>query len=270
MSKYLRKWEKKYRCMAPYDEATGKFARDPLTQEEIEANKELDKDERRGSMCENDLYIACQGKDMIYDYDSTTSTMEAHFDSRIRGRNIVEIIYNEHLGNFKKDFVGMEWEDKYRAINALDNPVMNHIQDNSSELWFRFNGNKHMDYIAKLMKAKKPMASTSPFSVKYLPEHQAKLAEKRKKKREENLRFHDYEMPKHYWDDIKTEVPRLAKLNKCKIDVALNSLYESFGKKVKVDLIAEADKNNYKINHYIHKIGKWNAFVKFSKTLTKF
>ena len=249
----MTKWKDEYRCAAPYNETTGEFPRDD-----------------EGNLSEEDVYIVCAGQDMIYDYDSGKSILIAHFD---RGRKVASEIYKKLYQDFEKKFIKTEkpkkegeeskeytdWEKFYKYVNSLNLDIINHIQENDQELWFHFNGNKHIEEIA--MKAKKPKANKSPFNSQYLPSHKEKL----KAKKLEEARYVKYEMPKGYWDEMKTMLPSIAKKDGVKIDKVLERLYKSFGKKKKINFIAESDKNNYKINHYIHHLGFWDEFVNFVK-----
>lgn len=278
MSEYVsNKWKEKYRCKAVYDLETGEYIRNP-----------------DGSLDTNDIYIECQGDDQIYDYDSRKSIMEAYIASKQRGRRIISEIYKSVHDDFdsfvktKSSDVNeaesdeadepeeqevidgeeenqtqskiIDWGKLYSHINSLNNSLIYGIIELDNEIMFKFNGNKHMDTIAKFMKAKKPMASTTPFNVKFLPSHKVKLAQKKL----DNERYVDYQMPTGFWDVMRSViVPAMARKYECKIDKALEKCYQLFSKHKKTDFVKLADENNYKINHYIHSQGCWDEFIEF-------
>lgn len=172
MNEYLLKWKHKYRCRAIYDLTTGEYIRNP-----------------DGSLDGTDIYIECQNGDQIYDYDSRKSIMEAYITSKQRGRRIISEIYKMPYSDFdnfiknktnnrnnsgecdieiedeienQKETKIIDWDKLYVHINKLNNNMLFDIHEYNDEITFKFNGNKYMDTIAKIMKAKKPLASPSP------------------------------------------------------------------------------------------------------------
>lgn len=242
--KYVTKWKDEYRCVAPYDEETGQFPRDS-----------------KGNLSEEDIYIECANGDIIFDYASSKGILEAHINSRQRGRGIVSQLIGED--NFKKLPKYSDCGYGYYDYAGIKNDIILKVEENDQELWFYFNGNKHLDVIAKIMKAKKPKANTSPFNSQYLPSHKEKLEAKKL----EEARYVKYEMPKGYWDEMKVILPKLMKQKSMMMDKVLDDCYKKFGKEVKKNLIKDADENNYKINHYIHHLGLWDDFVNFTKQI---
>lgn len=251
----MLKHKEEHKCVAPYDLSTGQFPRN-----------------NDGSLADEDIYVECACGDMIFDYESGRGILEAHFDSRQRGRAIASGIYNGIYGDFNKRFVHIkkgkdgqedreetDWEGFYKHVNSLNLDIMNTIQDNDKELWFFFNDKKHYGDISKLMKAKKPKANTSPYNIQYLPAHKEKAAQKKL----DEARFVKYETPKGYYAEMDVLVKTLMKEKGKMLDKILDECYKKFGKQIKVNLIEDADKNNYKINHYIHYIGQWDNFVNY-------
>lgn len=238
----MLKWKEKYRCVAPYDLDTGQFLRD-----------------NDGSLSDEDIHIECFDRDMIYDYDSGKSILEAYFSNRQRGRRIVKELIGEEDSKLITTYSDCGYNYfEYDKVNSK-NLFIFKIQENDEELWFHFNGNKDLDKIAKIMKAKKPKANTSPYNVQYLPSHKEKAAQKKL----EEARFIKYEPPKGYYTEMDVLIKTLMKEKGKMLDKILGECYKKFGKQIKVNLIEDADKNNYKINHYIHYIGQWDNFVSF-------
>lgn len=254
MSEYLLKWKDKYRCMAEIDESTGEFTRHYNGQYEYDS-----------------IYITCNNEDQIYDVNSRKSILQAYITSVNRGHRIIKEIYQKYIANdFSERFEKVsdkgnprvDWDNFVSHVNSLNNDIMFDIQDLSCEVLFNFNGNKHIDIIAELLKAKKPMSNTSPFNVKYLPKHKEKLA----LRKAENDKYKKYDMPKGYWDEMKNIIlPTLAKRYKCKIDKVLDDCYKDYGKHIHKNLVKEAESNNLKVNHYIHSIGEWDNFIEYLK-----
>lgn len=249
MSNYMRKWSDTYRLRAPYDLTTGEFPRKKR------------KDNSDAELCTEDVYIECYNDDMIYDINSSKGILQAYFSSRQRGRKVVNQIVGDDFDKLitSESFNGYH-HNNYTQINQ-GNYIIFDISENDSELWFSFKGNKDLEYIAKLMKAKKPMSSKTPFNNKYLPSHKEKL----KLKRESELKYIKYDnMPKGYWDVMKNTIqPAIAKKHNMKIDQALKLAYVLFGQYKDVNFIIEAKNNNYKTNHYIHKLGLWDEFINY-------
>lgn len=246
-----------YRIKAIYNEETKEWLRN-----------------QDGSLDGTDIYIECASGDMIYDISPSKRVIQAYIGSIGRGNNILKSIYSDLLGGKLKKFEsivkskeGVERQvfdtDKLiKEINNIENCIIFNVVQNDSETQFDFNI-KDIKAIAKLMKAKKPMANTSAFNSKYLPSHKEKLAAKKL----EEARFVKYEMPKDYYKEISPLLLKICKNKSMKIDDTLTYCYREFGKKIKVKIIPEADKNNYKPMHYIHHLGRWGEFVDLISTL---
>lgn len=240
-----------YRLRAIYDESTGDWIRDGL-----------------GNLDGTDIYIECSNGDMIYDINSSKRVMQAYISSKNRGRNILKAIYTDilglDLGRFEtqvisKDgqpYVRFNIEDFINHFNSINDCIIFNIYENDLEIQFDFHLT-NIEPIAKLLKAKKPMASKTPFNSKYLPSHKDRLEAKRL----EEARFVKYEMPKGYWGEIKPLLFKIAKVKSLKVDDVYNYIYSEFSKIIGINIIKESDKNNYKPMHYIHYLGKWNEFL---------
>jgi len=256
MSEYLRKWESDYKCMSVVDLRTGEFPRN-----------------KSGGLDGTDIYIDCANKDMIYDYDSSNGTLVAYFTVKNRGRIILSKLYDlyeKDLSNFQRESITVD-EDGIESVKVLTNwaKFMAHIkekqypwgydiEENDEEMIFKFKGNKHIQDIAKLMKARKPFASPSPFNIKNLPSH----AIKQKEKREAESKYIKYVTPKGYYDEAKLLFNELVK-NGMKVKTVQEVVQAEFSKSQNRDFIQEAEDNNYKFNHYIHFLGLWDTYLKF-------
>jgi len=234
--------------------------------------------DKDGNLDGTDIYIECPYGDMIYDIDPSKRIMQAYITSIGRGRNILKVFYTDILGldlnkfntkanvkpKFDDDGNIISSEDKIvfdveaflQELNSIDKCVIYKIFENDEEVQFDFHLS-NIKPIAGLLKAKKPMATTSAYNSKYLPAHKEKLAADKL----EEARFVKYEMPKGYWGDIKKLLPTLMKQKSMMLDKVLNNCYKEFGKSIKINLLKDSDANNYKINHYIHHLGQWDNFV---------
>lgn len=261
ISKYLLKWKDKYRCMAVYDQ-NGEWTKD--------ANGNLEYDE---------IYISANGNsgDQIYDYSSTKHIMCGYIGSLQRGRNRLKEIYST-LDNVKpiEDFTKstnedgeqitptFDWDAFISYINKLKNNKMYNIIELANEVEFWFHPN-HLDEIATIMKANKPIGNGSPFQTRYLPSHKEKLALKREQAKE----LVDYkEMPNGWWKELSADylIP-ISKLKKLKINDVLEMSYKELGKSIKRDLVAEATENKYKVLHWIHKEGLYESYLSLLKNM---
>ena len=249
MSKYLLKWKDQYRCQAIYDIDTGLFLR----------NSDAEK-----TLVDEDIFIPCAGNDMIYDYDSGKSILIAHFNSRQRGRRIVQELLGEEQSKLISTYKdGIYSYFDYSKVNDLDLMIYE-IQENDKELWFKFNGNKNLHIIAKKMKPKKPMSSKTAYNSKYLPSHQEKLDKNNATKKT----YKTYVTPKDYYKIMQKEIlPKISKARKIKINESLNLCYEKFGEFKNINFVDQAEIDNYKTNHYIHRLKMWDEFVKFSSSI---
>lgn len=255
ISKYLLKWKDKYRCMAVYDK-NGEWTKDT-----------------KGNLEYDEIYISCNGKsgDQIYDYSSTKHIMCSYCSSLQRGHNIIKEVYstfdnvtpiedftrstNENGESVTTTF---DWESFISHINTLKNNKMYNIieLDNEVEFWFHSN---HIDEIATIMKANKPIGNGSPFQNRYLPSYKEKLALKRELAKE----LVDYKgMPTNWWKELSTNylIP-ISKLKKMKINDVLDLSYAELGKHTNRNITSEATANKYKILHWIHKEGLYEKYL---------
>ena len=255
ISKYLLKWKDKYRCMAVYDQ-NGEWTKD------IKGNLEYD-----------EIYISCNGKsgDQIYDYSSTKHIMIGYISSLQRGHNIIKEIYStfenvRSLDNFTKSkndkgepvTPTFDWDSFISYINSLNNNKMYNIVEMDNEVEFCFH-TKHLDEIATIMKANKPIGNGSPFQVRYLPAYKEKLALKREQAKE----LVNYkEMPNNWWNELSTNylIP-ISKLKKMKINDVLEISYAKLSELTNRNIVAEATDNKYKILHWIHKEGLYETYL---------
>lgn len=101
----------------------------------------------------NDIYIACQYGNKIYEYGHINNTkpvwLVAYISSLGRGRNIIKAI-------------------KEREVEYID------YKETDEEVEFKFKA-KDIEIVAELMKAKTSGADISPFSVKNLPKSDVKI-----------------------------------------------------------------------------------------------
>jgi len=162
--------------------------------------------------------------------------------------------------------------------NSTNNGICYDIEETKSEILFKFKA-KYIDTIAKLAKAKKVKPLTAKqkkkdfirtaFDDEYLPAFILIKKEEDKKKKLEEARFIVYDkMEKGYWDEMSKDIiPSIRKKYKLDMAQSIKLCYTEFGKAKKKNLLKDADKNNYKINPYIHFLGFWNEFINFSKSL---
>lgn len=255
ISKYLLKWKDKYRCMAVYDQ-NGEWTKDT-----------------KGNLEYDEIYISANGNsgDQIYDYSSTKHIMTAYIGSLQRGRNRIKEIYST-FDNVKsiEDFTRstndegeqvtptFDWDSFISYINQLKNNKMYNVNEMANEVEFWFH-TSHIDEIATIMKANKPIGNGSPFQTRYLPSHKEKLAVKRELAKE----LVDYkEMPANWWKELSANylIP-ISKLKKMKINDTLEMSYAKLSKLTNRNLTSEAKDNKYKILHWIHKEGLYECYL---------
>lgn len=226
-----------------------------------------------GNLEYDEIYISCNGKsgDQIYDYSSTKHIMCGYISSLQRGHNVIKEIYSTFENvkplidftktvNKKGEYVTptFDWDGFIEYINSLKNNKMYNIIEFANEIEFLFHST-HIDEIAKIMKANKPVGNGSPFQSRYLPSHKEKLALKREKAKE----LFDYkEMPSGWWKDLSDKylIP-ISKNKKMKINDILDISYEILGKVTKRNIVSEATENKYKVLHWIHKEGLYEEYM---------
>lgn len=241
-------------------------------------NGEWTKD-ANGNLEYDEIYISANGKsgDQIYDYSSTKHIMTGYIASLQRGHTIIKEIYStfdnvKSLDDFTKTVneegkeitPTFDWDGFISYINSLNNKKMYNINEMANEVEFWFHPN-HMDEIATIMKANKPIGNGSPFQNRYLPSHKEKLALKREQAKE----LVDYkEMPNGWWKELSADylIP-ISKLKKMKINEVLEMSYKKLGKSTKRNLVAEATDNKYKTLHWIHKEGFYEAYLSLLKNM---
>ena len=169
-----------------------------------------------------DLYIDCMHGTQIFYYGH--SVLEAYIPSLIRGRNIV------------------------KAVNEINPGLIFNIDENSSEVMFRFKY-KDSDQIIPLLKPRVSAAGRSPFSSKNLP------------------RF-DYTIPDGELQQYKDIIANLPRERSLRVGYITNQYLKSLCKKkgsyekMKDDMKLKMLKGK----EYIHSIGKWDEYIKYIKT----
>lgn len=239
-------------------------------------NGEWTKD-TKGTLDYDEIYIGCNGNsgDQIYDYSSTKHIMTAYCSSLQRGRNRIKEVYST-LSNVKpiEDFTKstneegeqitptFDWDAFILHINRLKNNKIYNVNEMANEVEFWFHTN-HMDEVATIMKANKPIGNGSPFQSRYLPAYKEKLAVKRELAKE----LVDYkDMPTGWWNELRDlYIIPLSKKNKAKIDDTLTMSYAELGKLVNRDLVSEATDNKHKTLHWIHKNGLYETYLSLLK-----
>lgn len=133
---YLLKFKNTYRILPTLDQNTNDFIRND-----------------DGSICDNDIYIACYNNCRIYNYGHIDNKkpvwLYAYIPSIGRGHNIIKAV-------------------KEKEIEYVD------YIETDEEVEFKFKASD-IEVIAELMKAKTAGASISPFSSKNLPKSDVKI-----------------------------------------------------------------------------------------------
>lgn len=100
---------------------------------------------------------------------------------------------------------------------------------------------KDIEVIADLCGAKTNGKNVSPFSVRNLP-------------KSDKPKYNKYEVPqesKELYDKMIALLKEWTLGKKMKLGEAYSLFYKEFGKSVKIDLVAESNKTNYKVVHVI-------------------
>jgi hypothetical protein len=180
--------------------------------------------DEKGNYADNDIYIDCKHGNQIYHYGG--KELVAYITSIGRGRNII------------KKLKEMGKEDTIIKVIESDEEVLIHFNVKDIELF------------AELLGARTSGASISPFSVKNLPSDKPK--------------YNKYEVPtehKEQYDKMISLLKEWVTKQGLGLGKAYDKFYKDFGKSVKVDLIAEANKTNYKVVHIICQKGLLNDAV---------
>ena len=173
---------------------------------------EFPRDEK-GNYADNDIYIDCKGGNQIYHYGG--KELVAYIPSIGRAKNIIKKL--KEMG--KKDIV--------LKILESDEEMLIHFHVKDIEL------------MAKLCKARTSGASISPFSVKNL-------------KKTDKPKLNKYEVPtehKEQYDKMIALLKEWVAKQGLRLDKAYEKFYKDFGKSVKIDLISESNKINYKVQY---------------------
>ena len=243
-----------YRCQGVIDESTGKFITD-----------------LKGNLDVNDVNIICEKGITIYDYSTRRGIFACYIPSLTVGRRIIKDIYSSYYDDYETRITTTkqwrngevevtDYDNFYAYINKLKDFIITDIVEYADAIQFRFHHTK-LETIAKFIKIKPPFSNTSPFNVKYTPAYKEKL----KAKNEANAKYNTYDCPKGYYDKIKVILQEICKLNKCKLNEALELLYTNFEEIKGNNYRQEAEENLYKINHWLLKNGLWDEFVSESE-----
>lgn len=174
---------------------------------------EFPRDEK-GNYADNDIYIDCKHGNQIYHYGD--KELVAYIPSIGRAKNIIKKLKEEG----KEDFIlKVIWSDEEALIHF-------HV--------------KNIELFAELLGARTSGASISPFSVKNLPSNKPK--------------YNKYEVPlehKEQYDKMIALLKEWVAKQGLGLGKAYEKFYKDFGKSVKIDLISESNKINYKVVHII-------------------
>lgn len=168
------------------------------------------------------MYIDCYNNGKIFHYGNRT--LEFYIPSKQRGRNIIKMI-KENLG-----------ED-----------IIFHMEENDSEVLFRFN-TKYMDDLEPYLKPKTNGSSISPFSTKNLPKTV-------------------YIIPDEDLEMYKSAVENIPKNQIITIAHTTNSFLKSLATKKNTwdSIKSDMSLKGLRGKEYIHSIGKWDAYIKYLK-----
>jgi hypothetical protein len=180
--------------------------------------------DEKGNYADNDIYIDCKHGNQIYHYGG--KELVAYITSLGRGRNIVRKLKEEGKS------------DTILKVIESDEEVLIHFHVKDIELF------------ADLLGARTSGAGISPFSVKNLPSDKPKL--------------NKYEVPAEYkeqYDKMISLLKEWVTKQGLGLGKAYEKFYKDFGKSIKVDLVVESNKTNYKVVHIICQKGLINDAV---------
>lgn len=186
----------------------------------------------------DDYYIACtRGNAEIYFYEKGTTPEKDVFKA---------IIYSYSVGGDVIDKL-----DKY-ILDSVSNRLDGKENPFSKEVEVSFYA-KDISKFADLLKAKTRGAkSIYPNSTKNLPH--------------EIVKKNIYRgMPKGWWDEFLVLGRNIGTKNNIVAKSTWGFIYEDFSRIAKRDVVSEAEAENYKVSHYIHKIGLWEEFEKYMR-----
>lgn len=227
MSRYLMKYKGQYRIKPNLDLELHDVPRDE--------NGNIDPSY-------DDIYIKCANGDQIYHYGHSICC--AYIGSIGRGHNILIAIAKE-LKLIPEDSNLRDYDALYSLLNE-DKNIFD-IMENDAEIEFKFKV-KHMDMIAKYLKAQTSGADISPFSTKNLPRVSYLIPD-------DDLREY-----KQITDIIPQEDKlMLSHITKAFMDNILSKdkLYKSIPMKKDMKQKMLNGKN------YIHSMGYWSDYIKY-------
>jgi len=192
----------------------------------------------------DDYYIPCtRGKSEIYYYGLDTT-----FGGNGKDEILCVLINSYSIGtdveSKLKDYIISYTDNNQIGVNAP--------KDKETLIYFYA---KNIDLFAKLLKANTKGAKTiPPNSIKNLPHE-----------KEVNKKNQYRGMPKDWWKEFSAYGNNITKKNHLSAKSTWSYVYSEFSKIVKRDIVTEANKENYKTSHYIHKIGLWEEFSQYMK-----
>jgi len=235
----------KYKLSCPIDQSTNDF---PKT--------------LKGTNEEADIYIPCAKNGQISYYGH--GVLEYYIPSLQSGNNIIREIYAKFINeknvdikmtktkNASKDIVRTSYSiidnDLFENELTSNKHIITHIKRTDGEVIFRFR-TKDFDKIVGILKPRTSGAKTSVFSNKNLP------------KSEYTIPDEDFNM----YNSIIENNPNITCLN---IAHMTNNYIKSLATKRNPISNIKADMKLKKLKgrEYIHKIGKWNEYIKFIKS----
>ena len=218
-----------------------------------------------GNLEDVDLYIECQKGIKIHYFGR--SVLEAYIPSIQQGRNILRLIYRDHINNSNtitnvsefdvkrndkvvhvvKENVSIVDETLYKKeINSND--IIFGIEESDSEVLFKFRA-KSMDKLEKYFNPKTNGANISPFSSRNLPQNKT------------------YKIPDETLSEYKDLVRNIPKKDMLLLSRYTNDFLKSFVTKkntwenIKVDMVLKGLTGK----NYIHSIGQWDKYIQYLK-----
>lgn len=218
-----------------------------------------------GNLEDVDLYIECQKGIKIHYFGR--SVLEAYIPSIQQGRNILRLIYRDHINNSNtitnvsefdverndkvvhvvKENVLIVDETLYKKeINSND--IIFGIEESDSEVLFKFRANS-MDKLEKYFNPKTNGANISPFSSRNLPQNKT------------------YKIPDETLSEYKDLVRNIPKKDMLLLSRYTNDFLKSLVTKkntwenIKGDMVLKGLTGK----NYIHSIGQWDKYIQYLK-----